>query len=320
MIRFGSGEGGKESGFSVFQDVRRTFVLSSFCFPMKYLGLNIPRILLYWLDTVARNWYYRLKVVLPHYGRLRQTRKLKNSKKGKTALVLANGPSVGQLDPEKISRLQRENGLEVFAVNSFVSSPMAAMVKPDYYLLSDPAFFQPEKFPHLTERLTRDMQLLNDADVPCFVPLERYNTVSFRQKYGYYDRGNLFLSKITITGPRSYISMTSYKALAAACFMGYSQIFISGFDNDYFLNVVVDDNNDMYYVDRHFYDTPGAEPARVRDTHANSMGELLYSHHFLFKDLEKFREYPIVNLNKGGLVDCFPKYHTLDVYKGNGES
>lgn len=282
---------------------------------MKYLGLNIPRILLYWLDTVARNWYYRLKVVLPNAGRLRQTRRLKNSKRGKTALVLANGPSVARLDPAKIRRLQRENGLEVFAVNSFVSSPMAEVVKPDYYLLSDPAFFYPDKFPHLTERLTRDMAQLADADIPCFVPLERYDAVPFRQKYGYYDRGNLFLSKITITGPRSYISMTSYKALAAACFMGYDQIYICGFDNDYFLNVVVDEHNDLYYIDRHFYDTPGAEPTRVRDTHANSMGELLYSHHFLFKDLEKFRDYPIVNLNQTGLVDCFPKEHALDVYR-----
>ena len=282
---------------------------------MKYLGLSIPRILLYWLDTVARNWYYRLKVVLPHYGLLRRTQRLKGSKVGKQALVLANGPSVAKLDPAKISRLQRESGLEVFAVNSFISSPMADIVKPDYYLLSDPAFFQPDKFPHLTDRLTRDMTRLAEADIPCFVPLERYNGVAFRQKYGYYDRGNLFLNNITITGPRSYISMTSYKALAAACFMGYSQIFICGFDNDYFLNVVIDEHNEMYYIDRHFYDKPGATPTRVRDTDAHSMGELLYSHHFLFKDLEKFQQYPIVNLSKDSLVDCFPKQHTLDVYR-----
>lgn len=282
---------------------------------MKYLGLNIPRILLYWLETVARNVYYRLKVVLPNYGQLRRTRRLRGSKAGKQVLVLANGPSVAKLDPEKISRLQRESGLEVFAVNSFISSPMAQTVRPDYYLLSDPAFFQPERFPHLTERLTRDMARLAQADIPCFVPLERYGGVPFRRKFGYYDRGNLFLNKITITGPRSYISMTSYKALAAACFMGYDRIYICGFDNDYFLNVVVDEQNDLYYIDRHFYDQPGATPARVRDTHAHGVGELLYSHHFLFKDLEKFRDYPIVNLNKDGLVDCFPKQHTLDVYR-----
>ncbi|GAA4408751.1 hypothetical protein GCM10023187_31130 [Nibrella viscosa] len=282
---------------------------------MKYLDLNIPRILLFWLDTVARNWYYRFKVVIRNYGYLQQTRRLKGSKRAKQAIVLANGPSVAKLDPQKIARLQQESGFEVFAVNSYISSPLAEVVVPDYYLLSDPAFFYPERYPHLTERLQRDMALLSQTDITCFVPLEHYRKAPFRKKFGYYDRGNLFLSRITITGPRSYISMTSYKALAAACYMGYSQIYICGFDNDYFLNLMVDEHNDMYYIDKHFYDRPGAAPSRVRDTHANSVGELLYFHHYLFKHLEKFKNYPIVNLNRQGLVDSFPKQHTLDIYK-----
>ena len=284
-------------------------------FLMKYLGLNIPRIILFWLDTVARNWYYRLKVVSRQYGRLQQTRKLKGSKVGKQAIVLANGPSVGQLDPHKINRLKQEGGFDVFAVNSYISSPLADVVVPDYYLLSDPAFFSPEKHTHLTERLKKDIDLLTQKDITCFVPLEHYDTAPFKHKYGFYDRGNLFLNKITIIGPRCYVSMTAYKALAAACYMGYSQIYICGFDNDYFLNLVVDENNDMYYIDRHFYDKSGGQPSKVRDANAKSVGELLYFHHFLFKDLEKFSDYPIINLNQQGLVDCFSKHHTLDIYK-----
>lgn len=284
---------------------------------MKYLGLSIPRIFLFWLDTVARNWYYRLKVVSRHIGPLQKTRKLKGSKAGKQALVLANGPSVGKLDPAKIKRLQQAGAFEVFAVNSYISSPLADIVTPDYYLLSDPAFFNPTKYPHLTERLTNDINLLTKRDVTCFVPLEHYNAAPFKHKFGFYDRGNLFLNKITITGPRCFVSMTAYKALAAACYMGYSQIYICGFDNDYFLNLVVDDNNDMYYIDRHFYDKTGGQPSKVRDAHAHSVGELLYSHHFLFKDLERFKSYPIINLNQQGLVDCFPKHHSLDIYKND---
>ena len=282
---------------------------------MDYLGLSIPRISLFWLDTVARNWYYRLRFVSQNYGCLRRTRRLKGSKTGKNAIVLANGPSVAQLDPDKISRLQQEGDFDVFAVNSYISSPLADVIVPDYYLLSDPAYFHPEKYPHLTERLQRDNALLVQKNITCFVPLEHYNMAPFGRKYGYYDRGNVFLDKITITGPRSYISMTAYKALAAACYMGYSQIYICGFDNDYFLNLIVDENNDTYYIDRHFYDKSGDAPAKTRDIHAKSVGELLYFHHYLFKDLEKFKPYPIVNLNRQGLVDCFPKHHSLDVYK-----
>lgn len=282
---------------------------------MTYLGLSVPRIILFWLNTVARNWYYRLRVVSRQYGRLQQTRQLKQSKVNKQAIVLANGPSVGQLDPNKIARLQQEHGFDVFAVNSYISSPLADVVVPDYYLLSDPAFFHPEQHTHLTERLQRDITLLTQKDIICFVPLEHYDRAPFKRKYGFYDRGNLFLNKITITGPRCYVSMTAYKALAAACYMGYSQIYICGFDNDYFLNLIVDEHNDMYYIDRHFYDKSGDQGTKVRDAHASSVGELLYSHHFLFKDLEKFKNYPIINLSQRGLVDCFPKQHSLDIYK-----
>ena len=282
---------------------------------MPYLGLSVPRLIMFWFDTVARNWFYRLKVVLPNYGHLRQTQRLKGSKAGKMALVLANGPSVGKLDPQKIRRLQQESGFDVFAVNSYISSPLAGVVVPDYYLLSDPAFFNPEKHTHLTDRLKQDVDLLTQKNITCFVPLEHYESAPFKHKYGFYDRGNLFLDQITITGPRCYVSMTAYKALAAACYMGYRQIYICGFDNDYFLNLVVDADNEMYYIDRHFYDKLGSQPSKVRDAHANSVGELLYSHHFLFKDLEKFSEYPIINLNQTGLVDCFPKHHLLDIYK-----
>lgn len=282
---------------------------------MNYLGLSIPRILGFWFDTVARNWFYRLKVVSRNYGHLRQTRKLRGTMAGRKAIVLANGPSVGRLDADKINRLKQSHNFDVFAVNSYISSPLAEIVVPDYYLLSDPAFFFPEKYPHLTERLKRDIALLTEKNIACFVPLEHVDTSPFQKKHGYYDRGNVFLNRITITGPRSYISMTAYKALAAACYMGYSEIYICGFDNDYFLNLVVDENNDMYYIDRHFYDKAGDPPSKVRNTSAKSVGELLYSHHFLFKDLEKFNGYPIVNLNQQGLVDCFPKQHSLDIYK-----
>ena len=121
--------------------------------------------------------------------------------------------------------------------------------------------------------------------------------------------------------------MTAYKALAIACYLGYSRIYVCGFDNDYFKSITASDSNELYYTDNHFYhtqkdginedggDSTGESPYKVnKEIEGNSTGELLYLHHFLFKHLEKFNKYEIYNLDKNSLVDAFSKHHNLDIY------
>lgn len=283
---------------------------------MKYLDLNIPGTIRFWIRTIARNWYYRLRYVSRSYSLLNETRKLKGSKSGKSAFVFANGPSLKLLDEDKIVKLQKEQGYDVFAVNSYINSPFAQKVIPDYYLLSDPAYFAQDKISEeLATRLRKDIQLLVQNKVTVFLPVEYAGRSPYSSTYYFYDAENVFRDNIDILRPRGYLSMTAYKALAAACFMGYDKIYICGFDNDYFLNLVVDENNEIYYIDKHFYDAKGAPEKRVKDVHSKSVGELLYFHHYLFTHLGKFKKFPIINLNTKGIVDCFTKHHTLDVYK-----
>ena len=88
-------------------------------------------------------------------------------------------------------------------------------------------------------------------------------------------------------------------------------LFICGFDNDYFKSFSVDDNNDIYYIDRHYFDA--GFKRIVRPNKGEGLGNLLWEHHLLFKNLELFRKYNIINLNKNSLVDAFSKKHDLDV-------
>ena len=110
--------------------------------------------------------------------------------------------------------------------------------------------------------------------------------------------------------------MTAYKALSIACYMGYEKIYVCGFDNSYFKSIFVDKDNNVYYNDEHYYSPRRPIDLKYKVSHeGRSVGELLYTHHFLFKQLEKYRGFPIINLDEESLVDAFKKHHDLDVYR-----
>jgi len=106
--------------------------------------------------------------------------------------------------------------------------------------------------------------------------------------------------------------MTAYKALAIACYLGYETIYICGFDNDYFKMVSVDENNVTYYYNKHFYDK--GNKLKAVSSRGNTISDLFWDHHLLFKQLELFNTHNIINLNKKGLVDAFSKKHNLNLY------
>jgi hypothetical protein len=262
---------------------------------------------------------YYILYVLPLLKFFSKTKGLKNSHKNYYAFVFANGPSLKKIDPYKVANLQKKN-YYVFGVNSFISSNFASIVIPNYYVLSDPAYFGIESKLLTEERkveVKRDFNKLLQNKVKLFIPSRfiRKNNYDFISAFN--DSQNIFSNNITNPlRPRGYLSMTAYKALAMACYMGFKKIYICGFDNNYIQNLKVNESNEMYYTDNHFYNNEFYKSRihKINDSVSKTVGELFYYHHFLFKHLEKFSSFPIFNLDKEGLVDCFSKNHDLDIY------
>lgn len=283
---------------------------------MIYLGLNIAKITKFWIRTNLSCTKYYFWHVFPNFHIIRKTKLLKTISCGKKAFVFANGPSLNKLDPHKILFYKRA-GYDIFAVNSYINSEFAKIVNPTHYVFSDPAHFG-HNLHLLSEKrrkeVVEDVDKVRSCGAVLYVPIQYYNKMSYPNKYAFCDAENIFNNNITITKPRGYLSMTAYKALAIACYMGYDAIYISGFDNNYFKTISVDQDNLLYYNDIHFYGAPPSGDVRFRVTdEGGSIGELLYSHHFLFKQLEKFSGFPIINLDENSLVDAFSKKHNLDV-------
>ena len=256
--------------------------------------------------------YYLSKVLLQR-TEFNKTKSMEGTKKGQSCFVFANGPSMNLLDTEKVLQYQK-NGMDVFCVNSYIISDIADTVVPDYYVLSDERFFTN------TETIIPANQIIHKlyhADIPVFVPATFLKSIHLTNKYIFNDFGEYPSYNINPLKPRGYVSMTAYKALAIACFMGYSPIYICGFDNDQFKSISVDEHNEMWFEYAHYYDKiPMKQKASQFFTHG-SLANYLLDCSRLFKSLELFKNYYIVNLNTRGLIDVFTKQHVLDIYREN---
>lgn len=271
---------------------------------------------IYFVRDVFWSTRYYLKYIHSKKEYLKKLKSIKNSKKGKCAFVLANGPSLSELSLEKVLKLQ-ESGYDVFAVNSFISKQNILI--PNYYVLSDPLYFKnlEELRDDLKIRLGRDLSLLNSKNVMCFVPFE-FDVSSALNNYCYFNDAEclMFKNYSDPSKPRSFSSMTAYKALMISVYMGYEKIFISGFDNNYFLGLENDEHNKVTINEYHFYKKDIALiKHKITDMGFNKIYEVLLDGYWLFYFLDKFKKFNIINLDKEGLSDSFSKNHDLDVYK-----
>lgn len=192
---------------------------------------------------------------------------------------------------------------------------MAKTIVPNYYVLSDPTSFNEGSqtvSKEIVDNQKRQIDRLNELNIPVFIPAQFSKLNILKQCYIFNDVENRFSRNIDPLKPRGYLSMTGYKALAIACYLGYDTIYICGFDNDYFKTITVDENNDLYYTDKHYYDN--GIKSKTGPNVGKGLGNYLWEHHLLFKGLELFNHYNIINLNKNSLVDAFPKSHNLDIF------
>jgi len=247
-----------------------------------------------------------------------QTKKYKNTFKDFNVFVFGGGSSLNKIDLRKIKRYQKEKNYKVFCVSSYIISDAAGIVMPDFYLLSDPAFFgetskvSKERLKEIEETIKK----INDNNIICFVPLQFKNRNKINNVVYFNDFEYRWSKNVTdITKPRSYLSLTAYKAIAVACYLGFEKIYICGIDCDYFKYIEVNEKNEIYYLNPHFFNQSDSCLLKVTKDWANNLGELLYKLSFLFLDFYKFPKDKIINLDKTGLIDAFTKEHNLDVYK-----
>lgn len=247
-------------------------------------------------------------------NRVKSIKKLKMKKgtaKGKRALLLGNGPSQESLPLKVINEFVNSGG-ELIVCNFFQNNPYLQQNSPSIYVSSDPhlpltpEFVQVKKILAGVEKLQifvpeNDVQVWSKefprAEVTGFCDMEITQGIFRRPR------------RINPIYPRSYQSLTLFKALAIACWAGYSEIYILGMDNTYPRDIFCDEHNNLIQRERH---AMTGDFKVNRSIMFSKMSDYVYAHSLIFEDLENFADFPIVNLDPYSLTDSFQKVPTYE--------
>jgi hypothetical protein len=263
------------------------------------------------INNLLRFFMY-LRSPKPHKSTLIATRIKRDSEKGKRALVLGNGPSLDKLIPENLS----EYFDSVFVVNGFYQLKISDRIKPTFYCLSDPL----DLIGLLDEASEFSVNFKNfmSKNEGCIGLLPHHFGKAldhfFSEVIRFDDRERtLFFRSIKLTKPRGYTSVTTYKSLAAACYLGFSEIYILGIDNTEFKDYVGNPTNVLTFKDTTYAQSKSGKMRSLRNTikidtiYVSGMAGRMQSYARLFGDLRLFSRYPVFNLDPYSLVDAFPK-------------
>ena len=247
--------------------------------------------------------------ILKHRRYLQGMRNLEGTKRGKFALVVANGPSCNKINWRAIAESQAHGEIEIFGLNDSILLNHDSLAGLDYLLKSDP-LDKSSLQESYDQIIAKNAANLN---VKLITPSNWHSPISFgsckRQECLHFvDVGrNHFKSTTNPLHLRTYPPMGSLKILAIARFLGYEKIFIIGLDNTFFQNVRLDKNFNVVQGPIH-YRSDYQDSHDMSHHFPNGIGDYF---HFISQNFLALKNYfdddTYINLDLDSLNDTFRK-------------
>jgi hypothetical protein len=254
----------------------------------------------------------------------------------KTCFVFGNGPSLIMDIQDRIEFLQHQ---DVFVVNYFATTELFMLIKPAFYVLADPVFwkFDPvfwkeiAKDEKIHERITNTFDTLNKKvnwNITVFVPSQAFSIISNIVKNNTYIKVQQFGTAIMPQYLGTWFIYKAYKknvampkaqtVLNAAIFlainMNYEEINVLGIEHDWIKNLILQENNIVGIIDRHFYNKTSetildiineitGKPYTVHEL--LRIAAITFESHHVINAYAKFRGIQIYNLTSTTFVDAY---------------
>lgn len=178
----------------------------------------------------------------------------------KKCVILGNGPSLSDSLIEYASILQN---YQLIAVNGFALAKEYLVLKPNYYVLHDPAFWTAED--KLPEKIFNAIKSKTDWPLTIYIPNQAKNSllinslISEKITIIYYNyvvyKGFTSLGHFLFN--KNLAMPQSQNVLVACLFltinMGFKDIYTLGADHTWHENLVVNENNVLCIKNVHFY-------------------------------------------------------------------
>lgn len=210
------------------------------------------------------------------------------------------------------------------AVNFMANTPQFAELRPDYYVLADPLFFDGTAHENVA-RLWRNLAAA-DWDIVLCVPRNMMKKAkktlghaphvtlvpfNFVGAEGFaFIEDFLYGTRLAMPRPRNVLIPAVMTAIAA----GYTHIYICGADHSWLETIRVSDENHVISVQPHFYADSAKELKRSETLYRGlHLHDVLLSFYIAFRAYHRIarfagrRKVAVFNSTPGSYIDAFPR-------------
>ena len=251
--------------------------------------------------------------------------------RSKCVAILGNGPSLKRELPQLIAQRAWEEK-DILAVNFFALSEEFALIKPKYYVSSDPMFFRKAGYGERVQELYK--ALAEKVSWPMKLYVQYYNPEHFDYRTAIGHNPNIEIvpfHSIVFHGFRSVEFWCYHRGLGSGNFgtviqngefialqLGYRRIELYGVDHTLLDGLMVDEKNRVCRRKSHYYDSEQspAEPIYYNATNPPrpyTMSEYLSETAELFRGHEVLRDLSaecgaeIINRTAHSMIDAYKR-------------
>jgi hypothetical protein len=219
---------------------------------------------------------------------------LKESHKGEKVVIVGNGPSLNEIDPNIIK------ANKIITMNHFELYPEASKCNVLLHCIGEP---------YRSDTWEDPFNILMQVPTENF--LFRYDAVSYFEKIRPAKEFNIFFylpchgrrksQDVDLTEPALHYQSTSQMAIAAAIYMGFSEIYLVGFDHNWLCTKEISPH---FYEERAGVDK--ADFTRFTYLQMINISKNLFEKYELINNIVKKRNVKIYNSSPGSYLDIFP--------------
>ena len=246
------------------------------------------------------------------------------AKSDEELVILGNGPSLNDtMQNHKDFLLSRH----LLAVNFAANTPLFTELKPKFYMLTDPVFFNRMELDNV-QQLWRNFAETVDWEMTLFIPTKakkkgdwytnlRKNkniticTYNMTPVEGVQWFENLaYNHRWGMPRPRNVLIPSIMQAIA----MRYKTIYLAGADHSWLKTLSVDDDNRVVSIQPHFYKEAKSEEERIKKDYMNiPLHQVLESMYIAFRTYHTIRRYAnyrgakTLNITPNSFIDAFER-------------
>jgi len=241
--------------------------------------------------------------------------------KGKRCFIIANGPSTKS---QNLSHLKNEI---CFCVNYFYVSDDYHIINPKYYCMTHNHGMAESRYDDVMDSLEEH----TSQDTTFFFPLEDMQRCTrnnrFKERNLYFVNfcnmsfKHLRQKGIDLTHTVPNYQSVSVMALEIAMYMGFSEIFLIGYDHDWILNDMRADYHSYDEEKRRLVQKEGFKKYDDKYGEKASFEVGLKAYLRLWKQYREIKKIAdnkniiIYNATNGGLLDVFPRFRYESLFK-----